>query len=334
MLDSQYQKLSSNSRLANTLDSKDLEMFASHSKIISFTTGQLILQQGKESSGIYLILDGDVISTAKLLGAGTTNLESLGPGNFIGDVSYIEGTPCSTSMVANSPVKCAYIDNVYMNMLSAYYPDMKYKLLNAIAKQACERLKKVHDKVTNSMSNVDMTRRSTFGEMMHSLTKPIEIPLDSDEIKLELIKKSDIFKSFTNDEMDVLFKRIAVLKAPKNCTIIKKGEKNASCYIVIHGAVQSSVMHENKIAKLSVIGPGTLFAGISCIDNISSFVITFVTCETALLLKLSDDDLAFIKESEVSLWYKLYELVCRSLLALEKSVDKLDIRLNIEDYNR
>ncbi|VVC77185.1 hypothetical protein AQUSIP_25120 [Aquicella siphonis] len=334
MLDSEYERLSRHSELAKYLDSSDLEMMASHSKIITFSTGQVILQQGRESRGIFLIIDGEVISTAKLLGAGTTNLESLGPGSFLGDVSYIEGTPCSTSIIANSSVKCVYIDDVYMNMLTTYYPGMKYKLLNAIAKQACERLKKVHDKVTDSMSSADMTKRSVFGEIMHSLTRPAETPMKLTEVNIDAIKKSEIFKLFSQGELDELFNHVAALKAPKNCTIIRKGEKNASCYIVIQGAVQSSVMHENKIAKLSVIGPGTLFASISCIDNITSFVITFTTCESAVLLRISDDAMLHFKNAQTTLWYKLFDLICKSLLALEKSVDKLDIRLNIEDYNR
>ena len=83
-----------------------------------------------------------------------------------------------------------------------------------------------------------------------------------------------------------------------------------------------------------MIGPVTLFASIACINQDANFTITFTTCEPAILFKLAQEDLDYFQQQQPKLWFKIFELICKSLVELEKSMDKLDIRLNIEKYNR
>lgn len=324
----------SQSNLTEYLDADELSRLLIYNKIISFAPGDEIIQQGSMAEGIYIIIEGDVILTAKLLAEGTTNLETLGPGSFLGEVSFIEQVPCATSIIANSEVKCILITGTYIELLTEFFPETKYKLYIAIVKQIVQRLKKMHDKIIHFIANTEMASRTLFSEIIQSLTKPTEINIEELSAEIAKLRKMPLFHSFNKEEINELFKHTQVLKAPNNCVLIRKDEKNASCYIILQGAVQSSVIYENKAAKLSVIGPATLFAGIACVDKNSQFTITFATCEAAILFKIGESDLAYFQKNNPALWYKLFNLICISLAALEKSVDKLDIRLNIEIYNR
>lgn len=319
--------------LTNYLDRQELEILLKNSQILSFSTGELILQQGKKIEGIYIIISGNVAVSARLMGQGGTNIEVLKAGNFLNEISFIEKGPSPTSYIANNEVQCLFISSVYFEMFSLYFPETKYKILYAITKQICARLKKMHGKVTTLITQSEMPSLSFLGRVVHSLNQPKQVVSINESI-LERLQKKTLFKSFTKEEVNELFQHTVLLEAAKNCKLIHVGEKNASCYIVIQGAVQSSIMQDNKLAKLSVIGPGTLFASIACIDNDSSFTITFVTCEQAILLKISESELNSIRSNNPQLWYKLFDLICGSLVALEKSIDKLDVRLHIETYNR
>jgi CRP-like cAMP-binding protein len=322
------------SLLGEHLSQRDLEMLIAHNNILTFKEGETILQQGTHSDGIYIIIQGSVVITAKILGEGTTNLETLGPGHFLGEVSYIENVPCATSMIASNNVQCMYISNIYIEYLSAYFPEIKYNLYKAICNQVCERIKEIHSKVTKFITNVDMTTRPFFSEIIQSLTKPSTISIGESGFDIKTLYKLPLFEIFNQEELSQLINHTILLKAPKNCTLIHAMEKRAACFIVIYGAVQSSVAQNSKVAKLSVIGPSTLFASISCIDVDSPYTITFTTCEEAILLSLSETELTYFQTNHPTIWYKLFDLICKSLVALEKSVDKLDIRLNIESYNR
>ncbi len=326
-----------NNQVINTLggylNPGELELLLKHSQISSSQNGEILVHQGEQIEAVYLILEGQVLVTAKIMCQGITNLETLQPGNFLSPIGFIGSGPCPTSFKAISPVLYLTIPNSYFELLAVDSPETKYKIFRVIAGQICNRLKILHDRVTAYISNSDMTSLSFFGKVIDSLNQPKKINTEITIYK-DLLEQFLLFKSFTQDEFETIFKHFILLDAPKNCTLINEGEKSASCYLVIYGAVQSCILQDNKRAKLSVIGPGTLLASTGCIETNLSFNVSYITCEQTILCKISEATLHLIKESHPQLWYKLFNLICGSLGALKKSIDKLDIRLNIENYNR
>jgi CRP/FNR family cyclic AMP-dependent transcriptional regulator len=319
--------------LGNFLTPEELKIIFSHAEEKTFSEGQVILQQGKYTQGFYLLVQGTVLVTAKMLGEGITQLETLEHGNFFGEVSFIENIPCTTSMTASNEVHCLYITAISIEFLTAYHPEIKYHLYSAIYRQVCSRISKVYHKITKFISTAGMPPRSFLGEFIQSLTKADEITFEEAGINIEQLHQFPIFKPFTQEEISYLLMNAVLLKAPKRCTLLHNGEVYADSFIVIRGAVQSSISHEKKVAKLSVIGPETLFTTLSRAEDLCD-AITFTTCEPSIILKLSNTHLSSIKKEHPMVWYKIYDLICLSIVALEKSIDKLDIRLNIETYNR
>jgi CRP-like cAMP-binding protein len=184
------------------------------------------------------------------------------------------------------------------------------------------------------MAEADMAKRSVFGEVIKSLTKPEIINFADAEINTDQLRNSPFFASFNNDEYSALLKHSSLLKASKQCTLIHEGEKNTSYYIILFGAVQSNIVHNNKIAKISVHGPTALICSVSAIDKNLPSIINYTTCERAILLKITESDIESIQNDCIQLWYKLFDLTCESFATLERSTEKLDIRLNSELYNR
>jgi CRP/FNR family cyclic AMP-dependent transcriptional regulator len=326
-------KLESN-ELGKFLTQDELDVLIKYSQIREFSPGTAILKQGKETQDIYMIIEGQVNVMARVMGQGITKMETLGPGNFIGEISFVEKVPGSTSAIANSKVNCLVINKIYFEVLSATYPEIKYKLFDALSRQVCSRLKKIHDKVTACITDSNMISQSFFDKVVHTFNQPKAVTFEEILLDKERLWDSNLFRLFSLEELHELFTHMELLEASKNCKLIYEGEKRASCYIVIRGAVQSSIVHDNKMAKLSVIGPETLFASAACVDTNSAFTVTFSTREQTILLRLSDTALQHLQKNKLKIWYKLYGLICTSLVALEKSIDKLDIRLHIEAYNR
>lgn len=322
------------SLLAQYLKKSELELLLNHCEIVSFARDEEIVVQGTEAPCIYFILSGEVGISSRIFGEGSTPVNKVGEGYFLGESSFIENVPCATSAVALCDVKCLEISHNLISLLSAYYPEIKFKLIQAIVKQVCQRIKTTHDKVTEFISQSDMISLSFFGRVIHSLTQPVQSLQLISEIKEEHLYKKGPFKVFSDAEINELVEHMELLEAAKNCILIHENEKKGACFIVIHGAVQSSIMHQKKIAKLSVIGPGALFASVACIDDQSNYTVTFITCEPALILKISAEKMLYFAEHKPGIWYKLYTLICESLVTLGRSINKLDVRLHIETYNR
>lgn len=318
--------------LHHYLTHRDLQKLFERNQNVSFQKNELILKQGKIANGIYLVLSGTVEVRARIMGEGNTKIGTLSPGEFLGEISFIEKGPSTTSAIAKTEVDCLWITPTFLNLLCSYYPQLRYKILQALTNQICRRLKLTHDKVKAEISGTGMISQSFFGKVIYSLTQPREI--NKKDVEAYTLPTTNFFALLTPIEIEYLFEHVTFYDAPKNCVLIHEGQKTASCFVMIQGAVQSSITHNNKIAKLSVIGPGSLFAGIACVDNNSEFTITFTTCEPAILVRIDEKKLAFLKNEKKELWYKIFELITTSLVALRKSIDKLDIRLHIEKYNR
>lgn len=319
--------------LSAYLEPTEIKFLLKYSKISSSGTGNFLLHQGERIDAVYLILKGQVLVTAKIIYQGTTNLEMLQPGNFLSPIGFIESGLCPTSFKAISPVLYLIIPNSYFKLLAVESPETKYKIFRVIARQICARLKIVHDRVSSFISNSDMGNLSFLGKVIDSFNQPKKINFEATHCK-RLLEQFLLFNSLTQNEFETICKYSIILDAPKNWKLINEKEKSVSCYLVIYGAVQSCILQNNKRAKLSVIGPGTLLASIGCIENNLSFNFSYITCEHSILFKLSETTLHLIKKDYPKLWYKLFNLICASLAALKKSIDKLDVRLHVENYNR
>ncbi len=320
--------------LCKHLDSDELETLIFHSKIISFSPGEAILQQGKTSDGMYIILDGAAVVTAKILGKGVTTLATLQYGNFVGLMSTIGKWPNATSIIASNQVHCLLIKNSYLEMLSLFSPETKHKIISAVICELTFRLKNIHQKIITFISQADMATRSLFSEVIKSLTKQETITFEQACMNRELLKNIEPFDILNTEEYETLLQHASLISTPKQCTLIQEKDKSSSCYIIIRGAVQSSIIYNNKFAKLSVLGPMNLFYNLSNFDDSPVSIINYVTCERAVLLKINEENLEKIQNDHKELWYKMSQLICKSLASLQRSAEKLDIRLNSELYNR
>jgi CRP/FNR family transcriptional regulator, cyclic AMP receptor protein len=322
-------------KLADYLKPDQIELLFQHCKAWSFKSGSFIVRQGQAAEGVYIIIDGSVDMVARILGEGNTNIDYLESGGLIGGISFIELKRSPASAIAKTNVTCLFVSNVYFDFLNAIDPDAKYQITKAINTQLCKSMKRTHDQAVKYISKSDMVGLSFIGRALHSATQPVTLELKGEQDdNLVRLMQNPLMNIFSSEEKQELLMHSSFIRAPKNCILIHESEKQASCYIMLHGAVQSSILQDNKLAKLSVIGPGSLFAGIGCIDKKSTFTISFITCESAVLFKLSDEDLTYFKQKSPMIWYKLFSYISQSLVALAESVNKLDVRLHIESYNR
>lgn len=318
--------------LFKELQKEEVALLVKHCELIEFNKGSLIIKQGSIHDGLLLILKGSVTTSAKILGGGTREIETLGVGDFLNEVSFLMRAPSGTSIVASSNVTCLILTRNYFNYLDLFSATTKYKIFTILSYQICSRLIKIKEKIKRIMSSIKMVTRSFFGEVIKSFTKVSQIDKKELSQEINLLKESDLFVNFTPEEKDIILDFCLGEKAAKYCNLTL--EKN-TCYIVLRGAVQSNIIYDNKVAKLSVIGPLLLFCNTTCVDeNFITETIHFTTCENAILLKLTKESLEYLKINHPALWYKFYELICKSLIALEKSIEKLDVRFNIESYNR
>jgi CRP-like cAMP-binding protein len=270
---------------------------------------------------------------AKVIGAGVIQLSVVESGDFIGDISLLENPINSVSVVSQTTTHCIFIPGAYFRTLVLFSPETKFKIDRAVAEDILFRLRSQHEKITAFMAEAHMTSSSVFGEVIHSLVRPKEITLKEAGVTEENLRKLDFFEGLSDADFLLVLEHVELFEAGRHCTLIKEGDKDFACYVILRGAVQSRIKESHKIAKLSVLPPISVFCSMTIIDN-SASIIDYTTCERLLFFKISEANLAKIKESHIDVWYYLYDAICKSFAKLEQAANKLDIRLNSEIYNR
>lgn len=316
------------------LNSKELDIIKGYCNILIFKKNEFLFIQGKKNTGMYIILKGNALVVAKTLGNDMLNLATLEEGNFFGEVSLIKKVPCAATVIANNEVHCLELTIEYFDTLTVFYPEIRYKIIRAITEKSCESLTNLYKNITNTIKICGMCE-NPFLNPINIQKKNISselTTLDKMNINKSDLLTSDLFKSYTEDELDLLIENSELMKFSKDYTLIKAGEES-SYYIIIRGAVQLKITYQKKKAKLAVLSPISIFSSSSNIIK-NSNIIHYVSCERAILLKISANKLKIIEKNNKPLWYKLSNSICESFVALELSANKLLIRLNSELYNR
>jgi CRP-like cAMP-binding protein len=118
--------------LFDALTTKELETVADACKRAQFRSGENIVTQGDPSARLYIIIDGT--ADAYVHGA---KVETIGPGDYFGEIAVIDGQSRAATVTATSPVSALSLANFNVKRLIRTMPDIGFKML----RKACERIR-------------------------------------------------------------------------------------------------------------------------------------------------------------------------------------------------
>jgi CRP-like cAMP-binding protein len=106
----------------------------------SFARDQVVLDQDVQLRAIFLIEEGSV-RVERVDRGQTTMLAVLEPGEFFGEMSYVDGSPTSARVVAEKPTRLRVIDEATVDNLTKADPSFAGRLYRSIAAILAERLR-------------------------------------------------------------------------------------------------------------------------------------------------------------------------------------------------
>jgi len=103
---------------------EDVREIASLAHLLRFEDGAVIVPEGEEGLGFYLVMSG----AASVVRAGR-EVNRLGPGDFFGEIALLEGTPRTASVIASGPVVCLGILRADFRPLLVRQPRIALRIL-------------------------------------------------------------------------------------------------------------------------------------------------------------------------------------------------------------
>ena len=115
--------------LFSDLDKRELQGLASSMKERRFDPGNTIAVEGQTGVGFFIIEEGEATISVK-----GEELNTLGPGDYFGEVALIDDGARTATITAKSPLKCYGITSWEFKPLVEQNADLAWKMLQTMVK--------------------------------------------------------------------------------------------------------------------------------------------------------------------------------------------------------
>lgn len=117
-----------------TCTRRQLLAVARISDVIEVPAGKTLAQEGELGNEFYLILQGG----ARVEASGGKRVRRLGPGDFFGEMSLIDGKPRSATVVAETPMQLLVIHRRTFWRLLTEVPHLNYRIMVTLSERVRE----------------------------------------------------------------------------------------------------------------------------------------------------------------------------------------------------
>jgi extracellular factor (EF) 3-hydroxypalmitic acid methyl ester biosynthesis protein len=105
-----------------------------------YAPGEVVLERNVPLRAIFVVDEGSV-RVERDDGGHVITLAVLGPGQFFGEMSFVDGAPTSATVVANTATRLRMINTMIIDNLSEVDPSFGTRLYRSIAAILVERLR-------------------------------------------------------------------------------------------------------------------------------------------------------------------------------------------------
>jgi CRP-like cAMP-binding protein len=135
--------LSSSKRGLVFLTANDWALIADKGVRMQFKAGDLVVQQGYRTHGIYLLLKGKATVQIPRGTVVSAVSPSIGPGEVCGEISFLDELPATASVVAKEPVEAYYLDRSTLQSMFELFPHLGSRFYRSLASSLSRRLREL-----------------------------------------------------------------------------------------------------------------------------------------------------------------------------------------------
>jgi CRP-like cAMP-binding protein len=119
------------------LTANDWTLVADKATRVSFRKGQTLVQRGKRSNGVYLVVKGK----ARVQIQSHPTSPEIGPGEVCGEMSFLDDVPASADVIAQQDVEAYYLDRATLEGLFELFPHLASRFYRSLATNLSRRLR-------------------------------------------------------------------------------------------------------------------------------------------------------------------------------------------------
>jgi CRP-like cAMP-binding protein len=138
--------------LFHELDDDELAQVLMVGMVRRYAEGALILSEGGTGGQLHVVHQGEVRISKDIPGVGEEALAILPPGQFFGEVEFLDGSPASAHVIAHTECEVLSIPHREIAALMKSRPSLCAKFLWAFARTLAARLRDTDEKMASLLA--------------------------------------------------------------------------------------------------------------------------------------------------------------------------------------
>jgi len=286
--------------------------------------GERLYLEGEAATNACFLLDGELEALKALPGGGETVVGTIAPGGMIGEMALVAGGERTATVRARCPSTVIKVSYHFFHAALDQMSVPAFKILRAVIHTMTQRLGELQTRILEQWDCEPF-----IGSAAGTSTDPVASQSPSFAYR-PFLAVMPWFESFDETEIDDLLAKGELTEVPRDTFLYREGAVPGSCFLVLRGAVERSVMRDRRY-QFSVLGPGRLCGGNAIIaDGVHSSDARVRS--QALLLRLERSDFASLFRGDQSYCLKFQNLVSANQLIQLKATDNLLALLVSQGY--
>ena len=141
------------------LATDETDILTKHCTIRSYPANTILINEGDDSSSLYVIIEGEVKVFVNDEHGKEAILSIMGEGEYFGELALIDDSPRSASVMTIKPTKVMIITKADFKRCLKDYPELAFNLIRAMSKQIRA--------LTDSVKNLSLM--DVYGRVAHTL---------------------------------------------------------------------------------------------------------------------------------------------------------------------
>jgi CRP-like cAMP-binding protein len=279
---------------------------------------------------MYILEQGKVRVSARLLGEGEVELTTLGPGDVLGEIALVDSGARSATVRGVDPTTGYFIPQRHFDLLRLTLRPAAIKVMRQLSPQVCARLRMHYREIAG------LTPRNV--PPCQALSAAFAPPRTSTAstsalLRPERLRELPAFRAFEHAEIEELLRMTRVLEVDRGIEIFAEDAAAGDCFIIVRGAIQQVVTQDEAIECVATLGPGRMFGHLELIDG-GPRVVSSRARENAVLLALDAKAFGTLYAGLHPLAIKFIDAALMSLVEAARLATRQVVRMTAEGRMR
>ncbi|MBS2020115.1 MAG: cyclic nucleotide-binding domain-containing protein [Deltaproteobacteria bacterium] len=249
--------------------------------------GDVLFREGDPGDSLMIVLEGQLVASVKTDRGDTEQVAALGPGEVVGEMSFIDAEPRSATVSTPGGATVLAFDRAALVTLARTAPKVAAAIQRNVLFDVARRLRDAGEKLTDEAAGGPPQSR-----LAEEATKRSSRGLTVDQLR-----SIPALAGYTREDLELLAFIAKLRTFATGEVLMREGTEGDACWLVVQGAVTVSRSQHIGAEALAQLGPGALVGQLALLDRAPRSATVVAARDTAALELRADAFVNLVRAS-------------------------------------